>query len=97
MIIDITELIVWKEKRLQLTKKLLRLLKSYPCNTEHISELEEEIKDLEKSIEEDRKIQLAEVKISGRREWWHHPVLYFVIYFGGIITVKVAEFILSKL
>lgn len=92
-----TEMIAWKEKRLQLTKRIIRILKSYPCSAEHISELEEEVKDLEKSIQEDRKIQLAEVKVSGRREWWHRPVMYFIIYFGGIITVKIAEFILSKL
>ena len=97
---DIAELIAWKEKRILLTKREMGALKDVPQIPEIIEliqELQEEIQDLENSIQADRQIQLTEAQVSGRKEWWHHPIIYFLVYVGGMITVKIFEFFLTKL
>ena len=79
---DIAELIAWKERRILLTKRIIGMLKDYPQtpdNIEYVQELQEEIKDLEKSIQDDRQIQLAEAQVSGRKKWTEDIWKYILV------------------
>ena len=79
-----------------LTKEMIPLLEK--CGLMDLAnENREKIKDLEKSLEHERKVQLAEAQKSGRKEWYHHPGIYFLVYFGGMGSLKILEFILEKL
>lgn len=70
----------------------------YDCGQIELGkETEEKIKDIEKSLEHDRKVQLEEAKVSGRKEWYHNALLYSLIFIGGAIFIEIVKFVLSKL
>jgi|GEM_PF-6367179 len=93
---QIEEIILQEEKLITLKKNLMHLLEQYGqldlANNER-----EEIKDLEKSLEHNRKIQMVETSKSGRKEWWHNPTKYLTVYLIGAITPIIIEFLLSKI
>lgn len=90
------ERILHIEHLIYLNKNMIPVLEQVG-QIEIANEAKETIKELEESLKHERKVQLAEALTSGRKEWWHHPVIYFLVYVGGIITIKIFEFILSKI
>jgi len=64
---DITDRIAFKEKQINLLYIIIRQAKELHLSPKYIQEHRDKIKRLEESIEEDRKIQLAEAQASGRK------------------------------
>jgi len=60
-------------------------------------QVEKNLHDLEKILEHERKLELTEARVSGRKEWWHHPGIYALVYIGGMITIETFKFILGNL
>ena len=90
------ERIAHNEFLIYLNKEMIPMLEE--CGQSDLAnEAREKIKDLEKSLEHERNVQLAETLTSGRREWWHNPLVYALIYIGGMATIKILEFALEKL
>lgn len=89
---SIEERIAHKEYRISLTKDLIHTMEGIPgFDKKYIKQHHDKIEDLKKSIEHDRQVQKIEAAKSGRREWWHNPMIYAGIYFGGIATAKIIE------
>ena len=93
---DIGESIKNTEYQIHLNKQIISMLEKTGL-TDLADESKEQIKVLEKTLEHERKVQLAEAQTSGRKEWYHHPGIYALVYIGGIVTIKILEFALEKL
>ena len=90
------ERIAHDEFLIYLNKEMIPILEE--CGQLDLAnEAREKIKDLERSLEHDQKVQLAETLTSGRKEWWHNPWIYALVYVGGMATIKILEFVLEKL
>jgi len=71
---------------------------SYDCGQIELGkETEDRIKDLENSIEHDRKVQLEEAKVSGRKEWYHDFWKYVLLFIVGAVFIEIVKVLLSKI
>ena len=87
-----------KEYRIGLLRDMIKTMERMPgFDKKYIQGYRDEVTDLEKSIEHDREVQKLEAQTSGRKEWWHHPGIYFVVYVGGLATIEFVKFIIANL
>lgn len=86
-----------KEYSLYLLRHLKYLYERNPLliSEQKKKQIEEDIIELKESIKHERKVQELEVMNSGRKEWWHNPIIYAIIYIGGIATAKVFDLIIA--
>ena len=86
------------ERMLSRLRENLYFMKNIPeITNDLIREQEEEIRKTEESLKHFRDIHRIEVKKSGRRDWKSSALIYSLVYIGGAITIKIVEFILSRL
>ena len=93
---DIADRISNKEYLVNLKKNLKHMLEENGL-TDMAKETQEEIDDLKQSIDQDRDIQKIEAKTSGRKTWRDDAWKYALVFFGGMMMLRIVEFILSKI
>jgi hypothetical protein len=94
---SIEDRIAKKEDRLAEQRKYINLLKMQGVGGNIIKLFEDYSKEVEKSLEYDKKIQELEIKGSGRKTWKDIPWIYFLVYVAGAITVEIARWILVNI
>jgi len=92
---DIEEIIAQKERLIALKKNNINLAKHIPCLRDSIEETQKEIEKLEESIKQDRKVQLAESKVSGRKSWKDDIWKYIAVGLLFILVENIIRFLLK--
>lgn len=85
------------ERMLSLQRDNLSLVKNCGSDKGLIKEQEEEIKETEESLKHYREVHKLEVIKSGRRNWKDSAIKFFLVYIAGASTIKIIDFMLSKL
>jgi len=93
---EISERILHTESMINSTKNCIDLF-LHAGQIDLAKQFEKNLHDLEKILEHERKLELTEAQVSGRKEWWHHPGMYFLIYAGGLITVECVKLLFAHL
>lgn len=92
---DIEEIISQKERLIALKKNNINLQKDIPYLRDSIEETQKEIEKLEESIKQDRKIQIAESKVSGRKSWKDDVCKYIAVGLLFILVENIIRFLLK--